>query len=217
MTFHEAGQSLADIERDYILETLAHCQGNRTHTAKILKISVRSLRMKLQNYSLSGIEVVAPGKAEETSGISSPSSDWISALLRVRKADLRYAACLNNPRAYRAFQFCALVLSQCLKNVAIHKEAAGDKLDDLQLATVACERRNAAPGDTPIGFVIVLEWLPTDTAPICHEPADVFLRLLSLLAVHLSVSLRLPFLLQLTVSQNFGLTLRSTGLLKTGF
>ena len=65
MTLHETGQSLADIERDYILETLAHCQGNRTHTAKILKISVRSLRMKLQNYSLSGIEVAAPGKVEE--------------------------------------------------------------------------------------------------------------------------------------------------------
>ena len=65
MTLHEAGQSLADIERDYILETLAQCRGNRTHTAKILKISVRSLRMKLQNYSLSGIEVVAPGKAED--------------------------------------------------------------------------------------------------------------------------------------------------------
>ena len=65
MTLHEAGQSLADIERDYILETLAQCRGNRTHTSKILKISVRSLRMKLQNYSLSGIEVVAPGKVEE--------------------------------------------------------------------------------------------------------------------------------------------------------
>ena len=65
MTLHEDRQSLADIERDYILETLAQCQGNRTHTAKILKISVRSLRMKLQNYSLSGIAVVGPGKVEE--------------------------------------------------------------------------------------------------------------------------------------------------------
>jgi len=113
-------------------------------------------------------------------------------------------------------QFCAFDLSR-VSRTSIHKEAAGDKLDDLQLATVACERRNAAPGDTPIGFVIVLEWLPTDTAPICHEPADEFLHLLSLLAVHLSVSLGLPSLQQLTVSQNFGLTLRSTGLLKAGF
>ena len=65
MTLHEIGQSLADVERDYILETLAQCQGNRTHTAKILKISVRSLRMKLQNYSLDGLDVTAPGKGEE--------------------------------------------------------------------------------------------------------------------------------------------------------
>ena len=69
-----------------------------------------------------------------------------------------------------------------------HKEAAGDKLGDLQLATVACERRNAVPGDTPIGLVIVLKCRSADAAPICHEPTDVFLRLLSLLAVHLSVS-----------------------------
>ena len=69
MSLHETVQSLADIERDYILETLAQCNGNRTHTAKILKISVRSLRMKLQNYSLRGIEVTAPGQAEQA-GVS---------------------------------------------------------------------------------------------------------------------------------------------------
>jgi DNA-binding NtrC family response regulator len=60
MTFHDTGQSLAEIERDYILQTLAQCGGNRTRTAKTLKISVRSLRMKLQNYSLSGFEITAP-------------------------------------------------------------------------------------------------------------------------------------------------------------
>ena len=65
MILHEIGHSLADVERDYILETLAQCHGNRTHTAKILKISVRSLRMKLQNYSLDGLDVTAPGKSEE--------------------------------------------------------------------------------------------------------------------------------------------------------
>ena len=65
-TLHDAGQSLADIERAYILETLAQCGGNRTHTAKILKISVRSLRMKLQNYLLSGIEITAAGKGSDS-------------------------------------------------------------------------------------------------------------------------------------------------------
>jgi len=65
MTFHDTGQSLAEIERDYILQTLAQCGGNRTRTAKALKISVRSLRMKLRDYSLSGIEVTAAENASE--------------------------------------------------------------------------------------------------------------------------------------------------------
>jgi DNA-binding NtrC family response regulator len=60
MTLHDTQLSLADVEREHILDTLAQCGGNRTHTAKILKISVRSLRMKLQNYSLSGIDVLPP-------------------------------------------------------------------------------------------------------------------------------------------------------------
>ncbi len=38
--------------------------GNRAH-CQILKISVRSLRMKPQNYSLSGIEITAPGHSGE--------------------------------------------------------------------------------------------------------------------------------------------------------
>ncbi len=43
MSLHETVQSLDDTERDYILETLAQCNGNRTHTAKILKISMRAV------------------------------------------------------------------------------------------------------------------------------------------------------------------------------
>jgi DNA-binding NtrC family response regulator len=66
MTFHVLGQSLAELEREHILETLAQCRGNRTHAAKILKISVRSLRMKLQNYAQTGAEVPAPEKGETT-------------------------------------------------------------------------------------------------------------------------------------------------------
>jgi DNA-binding NtrC family response regulator len=65
MTLQDSGQSLADVERVHILETLLQCGGNRTHAAKVLKISVRSLRMKLQNYALTGIDVPAPGHSEE--------------------------------------------------------------------------------------------------------------------------------------------------------
>ena len=51
MTHHELRQSLADVERKYILATVAHCSGNRTRAANIRKISIRGLRMKLHNYA----------------------------------------------------------------------------------------------------------------------------------------------------------------------
>src|SRR5262252_5264629 len=36
------GRTVADVERDLILETLKHCLGNRTHAANILGISIRT-------------------------------------------------------------------------------------------------------------------------------------------------------------------------------
>ena len=53
------GLSLADVERKHILDTLAQCHGNRTRTAKLLKISIRSLRTKLHQYKGSGCNVCA--------------------------------------------------------------------------------------------------------------------------------------------------------------
>ena len=44
------GRTVADVERDLILDTLQHCLGNRTHAANILGISIRTLRNKLQQY-----------------------------------------------------------------------------------------------------------------------------------------------------------------------
>lgn len=52
-----AGQSLADVERRLILDTLDHTLGNRTHAAKILGISIRTLRNKLKEYGDAGIPV----------------------------------------------------------------------------------------------------------------------------------------------------------------
>lgn len=60
------GRTLADVERDLIIETLAHCGGNRTRTADILGISIRTLRNKLKDYAASGIAVprhARPGAA----------------------------------------------------------------------------------------------------------------------------------------------------------
>ena len=58
------GRTVADVERDLILETLKHCLGNRTHAANILGISIRTLRNKLKEYSESGIRVPMPGEGE---------------------------------------------------------------------------------------------------------------------------------------------------------
>ncbi|BBE72512.1 sigma-54-dependent transcriptional regulator FlbD [Oharaeibacter diazotrophicus] len=57
------GRTVADVERDLILDTLDHCLGNRTHAAKILGISIRTLRNKLNEYSADGVEVPEPGTA----------------------------------------------------------------------------------------------------------------------------------------------------------
>jgi two-component system, response regulator FlrC len=51
------GRTVADVERELILETLKHCGGNRTHAANILAISIRTLRNKLHAYADEGVEV----------------------------------------------------------------------------------------------------------------------------------------------------------------
>ncbi len=51
------GRTLDDIERTVILEALNYHQGNRTHTAKALGISIRTLRNKLADYRGLGIRV----------------------------------------------------------------------------------------------------------------------------------------------------------------
>ncbi|MBA5775713.1 sigma-54-dependent Fis family transcriptional regulator [Stappia sp. F7233] len=57
------GRTVADVERELILDTLDHCLGNRTHAAKILGISIRTLRNKLNQYVDEGVPVPAPGEA----------------------------------------------------------------------------------------------------------------------------------------------------------
>ena len=45
-----AGTTVAEMERQLILQTLEHCKQNRTHAADMLGISVRTLRNKLKEY-----------------------------------------------------------------------------------------------------------------------------------------------------------------------
>jgi DNA-binding NtrC family response regulator len=56
------GRTIADVERHLILDTLASCLGNRTHAARILGISIRTLRNKLNEYMQAGIAVPEPGQ-----------------------------------------------------------------------------------------------------------------------------------------------------------
>ena len=58
------GRTVADVERDLIIQTLGHCLGNRTHAANILGISIRTLRNKLKIYSDEGVAVPMPGGGE---------------------------------------------------------------------------------------------------------------------------------------------------------
>ncbi len=51
------GQTLDDIERTVIIMALGYHQGNRTHTARALGISIRTLRNKLADYRRLGIQV----------------------------------------------------------------------------------------------------------------------------------------------------------------
>jgi two-component system, response regulator FlrC len=60
------GRTVADVERDLILETLDHVLGNRTHAANILGISIRTLRNKLNQYADEGTNVPGPGEVRKS-------------------------------------------------------------------------------------------------------------------------------------------------------
>ena len=49
LTF-QSGMTLADVEKSVILETLREQSFNRTHTAKVLGIGIRTLQRKIKQY-----------------------------------------------------------------------------------------------------------------------------------------------------------------------
>ena len=53
------GSTVGEIERELVLQTLARYDGNRTHAARVLGVSVRTLRNKIRLYSAGGIDVPA--------------------------------------------------------------------------------------------------------------------------------------------------------------
>src|SRR5579864_4250433 len=64
VTRNLVGRTVAEVERDLILETLKHCLGNRTHAANILGISIRTLRNKLNEYAADGAPIPPPHGGE---------------------------------------------------------------------------------------------------------------------------------------------------------
>ncbi len=58
------GKTVAEVERDLILDTLHHYLGNRTHAATILGISIRTLRNKLKQYADEGMPIPPPAGGE---------------------------------------------------------------------------------------------------------------------------------------------------------
>ena len=51
------GSPIRDVERDLVLETLANTDGNRTESARLLGVSVRTLRNRIAEYAADGIDV----------------------------------------------------------------------------------------------------------------------------------------------------------------
>jgi DNA-binding NtrC family response regulator len=54
------GEKLRVVETQFILETLKSHNGNRTHSAKTLGISLRTLRNKINEFVVEGHEVPNP-------------------------------------------------------------------------------------------------------------------------------------------------------------
>ncbi|KRQ93656.1 Fis family transcriptional regulator [Bradyrhizobium jicamae] len=53
------GSTVEAIERELVLQTLARCHGNRTHAARLLGLSVRTMRNKIRQYGNDGVDIPA--------------------------------------------------------------------------------------------------------------------------------------------------------------
>jgi DNA-binding NtrC family response regulator len=51
------GTTVDRVERELVLHTLVRCNGNRTRAARMLGLSIRTLRNKIRVYTADGIDV----------------------------------------------------------------------------------------------------------------------------------------------------------------
>jgi DNA-binding NtrC family response regulator len=61
------GSPISVVERDLVLETLAHTHGNRTVSARLLGVSVRTLRNTITEYSAEGLDIPRHESRDEIS------------------------------------------------------------------------------------------------------------------------------------------------------
>lgn len=54
------GSTVEAIERELVVQTLARCDGNRTRAARVLGVSVRTLRNKIRQYASDGLDIPVP-------------------------------------------------------------------------------------------------------------------------------------------------------------
>ena len=54
------GIAMKEVETQFILQTLKHHNGNRTHAAKTLGISLRTLRNRINEFTVKGLQVAPP-------------------------------------------------------------------------------------------------------------------------------------------------------------
>ena len=78
------GSTVEAIERELVLQTLARCDGNRTHAARLLGFSVRTMRNKIKQYATDrGRYALAQLERFERSMPSDSIRGWTS--VRVKK------------------------------------------------------------------------------------------------------------------------------------
>ena len=73
------GLPISVVERDLILETLAHTHGNRTVSARLLDVSVRSLRNKISEYAGEGFYIPRHESGGKSAGTIDPTKTRLQA------------------------------------------------------------------------------------------------------------------------------------------
>ena len=99
------GRTVADVERDLILETLKHCLGNRTHAANILGISIRTLAQQAERICRWRRADPAAGRGGVWTAGGGGGSAARSAQHRCSEATSRSAHVAREPRRYWIARF----------------------------------------------------------------------------------------------------------------